>query len=307
MIQIYKVRGVLRLCAALAFIAVSLTSTADARELEIKSYKDVEAYFERVGFTRESWLSGSREVPNFTFTTIGENWRKVTVHKIDVARKKRLFFRALAPFGLKANKAVMADRMQLQNILKNKSPSTADVDWLWAMAIRYRVAKEKSGDLSAAQLDDLSNRVDIVPLSLILAQAAEESGWGTSRFTSEGNSLFGQWSWGKNIMRPKQQRAELGDYGLAAFDTVLDAVKSYVHNLNSGPAYVELRKIRATMRANGGDVRGLGLTNGLLKYSERGQDYVDGLQAIMRVNKLADADFTYLSDGEEIVFVLGEN
>lgn len=288
---------------AVALTLMAPTATLQAAELIINDYTDVEAYFEREGFTQENWKAGGREVPNFSFKAIGENWRKETVPKIDVPTKKRLFFRGLAPFGLKANNSVMADRKRLLELSNSKSLSAEDQQWLSDLAVRYRVMKEPVPSLSADQMTELTRRVDIVPLSLILAQSAEESGWGTSRFTAEGNSLFGQWSWGKDAMIPKHQRKELGNYGLASFDTVLEAVKSYVHNLNSGTAYKQLRQIRYDLRKNGEDVRGKALSEGLSKYSERGADYVKGIQAIIRVNKLADADYAYLADTEETVFV----
>lgn len=288
---------------ALTLILLAPIAPLQAAELIINDYKDVEAYFEREGFTQENWKAGGREVPNFSFKAIGNNWRTETVPKIDVRTKKRLFFRALAPFGLKANAAVMADRTRLLELAETQDLSSEDQQWLSDLAVRYRVVKEPVSPLSADQLTELTRRVDIVPLSLILAQSAEESGWGTSRFTAEGNSLFGQWSWGKDAMIPKQQRKELGNYGLASFDTVLDAVKSYVHNLNSGNAYKQLRQIRYDLRTNGEDVRGKALSEGLSKYSERGADYVKGIQAIMRINKLADADYAYLANEEETVFV----
>jgi Bax protein len=289
---------------AFALILLAPIIPAQAAELVINDYKDVEAYFEKEGFTQENWEAGGREVPNFTFKSVGETWRSETVPKIDVPTKKRLFFRALAPFGLKANNAVMIDRTRLLDLTNKKTELSADdQQWLIDLAVRYRVMKEPGSSVSTDQRTELTRRVDIVPLSLILAQSAEESGWGTSRFTAEGNSLFGQWSWGKDAMIPKQQRKELGNYGLASFDTVLAAVKSYVHNLNSGNAYKQLRQIRYDLRTAGEDVRGKALSEGLSKYSERGAEYVKGIQAIMRINKLADADYAYLADTEETVFI----
>ncbi|MEH6548128.1 MAG: hypothetical protein V7701_16950, partial [Sneathiella sp.] len=157
---------------------------AQAAELIINDYTDVEAYFEREGFTQESWKAGGREVPNFSFKAVGETWRSETVPKIDVPTKKRLFFRALAPFGLKANNAVMVDRTRLLDLSDASDLSAEDQSWLVDLALRYRVMKEPVPSLSGDQLIELTRRVDIVPLSLILAQSAEESGWGTSRFTA---------------------------------------------------------------------------------------------------------------------------
>ncbi len=280
--------------------SVFAVNAATAEILYMNSYKDLVAFFESKGFTAERWRDGSREVPNFIFDKVGENWRTRTVHEIDVKTKKLLFFRALASPALKANLLVTEQREKLLALLDAQNPSAEEIDWLWQLAIRYRVVKEKSENLKDDQITELLKRVDIVLLSLLLAQSAEESGWGTSRFTAEGNSLFGQWTWGPNSMKPKQQRTELGDYGLAAYDTVLDAIKAYIFNLNVGGAYVELRDIRAGMRDAGEDVRGLPMVEGLSKYSERGQDYIDGIKAIMRVNKLDTTDFAYLADEEEV-------
>lgn len=274
-----------------------------ADTLYIDDYQDLLAYFERVGFTPENWRNGNREVPNFTFIKVPESWRSRTVHEIDVKTKKLLFFRALAGPALKANGAVMAEREKMLSILNSDNQTSDDKAWLIDIALRYRVIKEKPDQLSAAQTTELKNRVDIIPLSLILAQSAEESGWGTSRFAAEGNSLFGQWTWGPNSMKPKQQRTELGDYGLAAYDTVLDAVKAYISNLNSHDAYAQVRAIRTKMRDAGEDVRGEPMADGLLRYSERGQKYIDGIKAIMRVNKLAETDFAHLAAGEEVLIV----
>jgi len=136
--------------------------------------------------------------------------------------------------------------------------------------------------------------VDIIPPSLALAQGAEESGWGTSRFALLGNSLFGQWDFSGNGIKPEQQRSELGNYGLAAFDTPLDAVLAYARNLNSHEAYRQMRELRAKLRTEGHNPTGYELAATLDKYSERGQAYVDGLRTIMRVNKLAATDEAWL-------------
>lgn len=162
---------------------------------------------------------------------------------------------------------------------------------------------EEGAGLSPAAYDELLARLDIVPVSLALAQAAEESGWGTSRFAAEGNALFGQWAWGENAIRPQNQREGLGDYGIAAFETPLESVRAYMHNLNTHPAYAELRARRAEMRRDDETLSGWELANTLTRYSERGQDYVDTLHTIMRVNRLADTDSAYLGDGPTIFLV----
>lgn len=135
-----------------------------------------------------------------------------------------------------------------------------------------------------------------MPPSLVLAQAAEESGWATSRFTVEGNAFFGQWDFSGNGMIPKQQRKELGNYGLARFDTPQASVEGYMLNINTNAAYIKLRELRRDLRADSQAITGLELANTLDKYSERGQAYIDGIQQMIRYNKLDQVDAAYLSD-----------
>jgi Bax protein len=138
--------------------------------------------------------------------------------------------------------------------------------------------------------------VDVIPASLSLAQAASESGWGTSRFAAEGNSLFGQWSWGTGLA-PKEQRTEaMGDHRVAAFGTTGEAAYAYALNLNTQGAYRDLRLKRAELRQRNLPISGDVLAGTLLRYSERGQAYVDDLRKIMSQNRLADADVAHLRD-----------
>ena len=133
-------------------------------------------------------------------------------------------------------------------------------------------------------------RVDVVPPSLSLAQAASESGWGTSRFAAEGNSLFGQWTWGKGLKPAEQRTSKLGDYRVAAFDSTGQAAFSYALNLNTAPAYRDLRLKRAELRRQNLRMSGTVLADTLAKYSERGQAYVNDLKALIRTNRLDAAD-----------------
>jgi uncharacterized FlgJ-related protein len=146
-------------------------------------------------------------------------------------------------------------------------------------------------------MGELRVRVDEVPVSLVLAQAANESGWGTSRFASEGYALFGQWSFGGSGMLPEAQRQTLGDYRVAAFESPLMSVIAYMRNLNTHAAYARLRELRANARTAGQPLIGYDLAGGLDRYSERGQEYVDDLHAMIETNLLRDADFTYLAPG----------
>jgi uncharacterized FlgJ-related protein len=145
--------------------------------------------------------------------------------------------------------------------------------------------------------------VDTVPPSLVLAQTTEESGWGTSRFAVEGNALFGMWTWDGAGITPLQQRSGLGNYKIAAYETPLQSVIAYMHNLNTHQSYAELRARRAKLRSAGKKVTGWELAGTLTNYSERRQAYVDSLRSLMKVNMLEPTDDAYLGDGPTILLI----
>ena len=176
--------------------------------------------------------------------------------------------------------------------------SAEDQTWLAELAVRYKLIGSPNDRLDSDQFPELLLRVDIVPASLSLAQAASESGWGTSRFAAEGNSLFGQWSWGKGLKPTEQQGKELGEHRVAAFGSTGAAAYAYAYarNLNTQDAYRDFRLKRAELRRRNLLVSGVALVGTLIRYSERGQAYVDDLTNIMRQNRLGDADDAHLRD-----------
>ena len=149
-------------------------------------------------------------------------------------------------------------------------------------------------------------RVDIIPTSLVLAQAGSESGYATSRFAMEGNALFGQWTYGGKGMKAKGHRKEKGNYRVAAFDWPFDSLRSYVNNLNTHRAYENFRAERAELREQKKPITGQEVLHHLTNYFERGKDYVKDLEAIIRVNNLSIADHAKLRD-EPITLVVYVN
>lgn len=280
--------------AALA-LALCLGAAAGAQErVEVGSPEELLAFFEKLNYTPEAWQQGIREVPRIYLMAVGGNWR-VNSQNIEVIHKKHIFFRSLGPLVLRANEVILKDRERLIALNGKQDLSDEDAAWLRELAQSYKVESE----LDDAGLAELVKRVDAVPPSLVLAQGAEESGWGTSRFAAEGNALFGQWTWGGKGIKPKQQREGLGDYRIAAFDTPLESVEAYLLNINSNDAYRDLRERRAAMRTRQEALSGWDLAETLTAYSERGPEYVESLHAIMRVNKLQPTDEAKLIDGEE--------
>ena len=146
------------------------------------------------------------------------------------------------------------------------------------------------GEITAKLLKTLKTMVDIVPPSLAIAQAAIESGWGTSRFTAEGNALYGQWAEeGEGAMVPAERDAGR-TYAIKSFDNLQASVLSYMHNLNTHRAYRAFRAARAVMRESGRRITGPSLAKHLGAYSERGERYIRDLSAIMTQNGLGALD-----------------
>ncbi|MEK9646737.1 MAG: glucosaminidase domain-containing protein [Alphaproteobacteria bacterium] len=209
------------------------------------------------------------------------------------AQRKIVFIQCILPLVLQANEHVTRERLRIldlqDRVLGGKKLTGAEKAWLAEVADRY--------GLERVDFASLLERVDIVPPSLAIAQAAEESGWGTSRFAREGNALFGQRIYKDN--RPgivPTERGEGESYKVRAFDHLLQGVAAYVHNLNSHFAYDGFREARAGMRGERGVIEGYRLVETLERYSERGETYLETIKLIMRVNKLQLLDRAWLRD-----------
>lgn len=280
------------------FTACSNTKDARMRTTEINSMKELNQFFKDHNYTSSNWKKKHKEVPRLCLSEISQTW-KTTSQAMPVKEKKDIFFRLITPLVLMSNEAILRDRKRLQ-----KEP--LDSEWIKTLAIKYKVLANKDTNITQETFDKLNKRVDIIPPSLALAQAAEESGWGTSRFTSEGNALFGQWDFSGEGMRPKEQRTELGDYGLARYDTPLDSVKGYMLSLNTADAYLDLRTVRQDLRNKDEKITGWELAKSLHRYSERGEAYIEGLHNMMSYNKLQTLDYAYLSQDPTIHLITVE-
>lgn len=269
--------------------------------IEFHSYTEIHELFAELNYTPEAWAEGAREVPRLYMTNIPSRWRSTTAAEVSVAAKKALFFRLMSPGVLKINELIEIDRERLLGMLVERDRmAPEDAAWLAALAQTYRVPA--AVPLTQAALDELLVRVDIIPPSLVLAQSAEESGWGTSRFADLGNALFGQWTFDEGIA-PLERREGKGNYSIARFETPLDSIRAYMLNLNSHRAYRELRARRREMRLRDERPTGWELARTLTSYSERGDAYVETLHTIMRVNGLAAVDEAYLAEMAPIMLV----
>jgi Bax protein len=275
------------------------------QRVEYADGRVVKAIWEKYHFTPEAVQGGERTVPRIYFASIPARWGQTVAPELPVVDKKRTFLYGLVPAVLAVNEEVTLERRRLRSLTaarKSGKAWTADQSrWLGALAERYQV-DGKPGD--AATLDELANRVDVIPASLVLAQAAMESGWATSRFAAEGSALFGQWTYGGDGIKPKEQRTETkGNYRVQSFDSPRDSIRAYLLNLNTHAAYKELRAERRRLRKAGKGMTGTALAAGLLHYSERGQAYVDELRSVIRVNRLHLADAATLRKMRPILLV----
>ena len=279
----------------------------DTFYVSFETEQDIVDFFVDVNYSPEAWAAGVREVPRLFVTEVGARWGERANTDLTVLAKKQIFFRLLAPLALRSNELIRAERERLLALPRAEEMGIEDREWLAGLAEDYGLSAPgtdggaggggDSPEAWHALMAELRVRVDEVPVSLVLAQAANESGWGTSRFTYQGNALFGQWTFGGSGMLPEAQRKSLGDYRVAAFESPLLSVIAYMRNLNTHPSYARLRDMRAEARAAGLPLIGYDLARGLDRYSERGQDYVDDLHNMIDVNRLREADFTYLAPG----------
>ncbi|SHK36093.1 Bax protein [Marinobacter antarcticus] len=201
----------------------------------------------------------------------------------DTTEKKVAFFSFMYPRIVLANSRILIERDYLDSLATKDTLSKKERAWLAAQSKRLRV-KEDPG--SPEQFALLRKRLDVIPPSLILAQAANESAWGTSRFALRGNNLFGQWCFSKGCGLVPLSRVEGASHEVAAFPSPYHSVRGYIQNLNRHASYQELRDTRLDDREAGDPLSGLALAHGLIGYSERGEDYINEIRSMIRYNNL---------------------
>ncbi|CAK2076714.1 Bax protein [Vibrio crassostreae] len=209
----------------------------------------------------------------------------------DVNEKKNTFFSFLRPSINIENKRITKERAFLTKLSESSLSNIDSEDASYAKRLGklYSLPVPSEG-LDQAWLIEMLNRVNVLPEALVLTQAANESAWGTSRFATKANNYFGHWCYTKGCGLVPLQRNEGSSHEVATFSSSQESVHRYFMNLNRNRAYADLRAIRAKLAAQGDDLltteTATELTNGLLKYSERGSDYVTDLQAMIRHNEL---------------------
>lgn len=205
------------------------------------------------------------------------------------ADRKTAFFSHFLPLIQEQNEQLLALRQEVLELREEKEQlSFFERQKALALAEQYDVADFSLEDSESWNL--LVRRVDIVPPSLALAQAAKESAWGTSRFAQEGSNFYGHWCFEEGCGIVPAARNEGAVHEVAGFDSARESVEKYMHNLNHHPAYTELRSIRANLREQQQPITGLKVAKGLDSYSERGEVYIEELSSLIRFNELSRYD-----------------
>jgi len=199
----------------------------------------------------------------------------------DTKKRKDFFIKIVLPLIVKENNNIRLDRKTLFNIINKSNNTLAEKQWL--------EKKYKQYGINSRDLSTLKIRMDEIPVSLAIAQAAKETGWGTSRFAQEGNALFGQWTWSGEGLKPKDADAS-EVHKVMKFNVLQASVRAYQRNLNTHSTYKNFRKARAEFRDANLPLDSIKLSEYLNKYAEIGSQYVEVLQKIIMQNKLKDFD-----------------
>ena len=227
--------------------------------------------FDSLGYDLKS-VGGGDRVPRLFLTNVPVDMEAIPG---GVQIRKTVFLKTVLPLILQVNEEIAQERRLLWRLRQKTGLGVAlraaERLWLQTMADRY--------DVDDADIDILLRKVDVIPPSLALAQAAEESGWGTSRHARDNNALFGE---GILIDGKVMQ--------IRPFGSLLEAVRGYARNLNSHSAYRDFRNARSAMRQRGQPLDGHVLAGFILRWSERGEDYIKTLRVIIAVNELRDLD-----------------
>jgi Bax protein len=248
-----------------------VVAPADATELD-RALDELE-------FDLAAIREGDMVVPRLYVSTLPDDLKAVP----ELAERKRLFLSLVLPLVLLGNEELRGQRARAEHLFqrleRGESLEPAEQAWLETLAEYYEVLPEDR--------DALMRRIDAVPVSLALAQAIVESGWGTSRFAREGNALFGERVWSENV--PTMVPGKSKDIRVRAFIDLMDSVRAYLRNLNTHEAYAELRGLRAKARANDRQPDAKRLASTLTRYAEL-ENYPEHLHGLMRTNGLAELD-----------------
>jgi len=199
--------------------------------------------------------------------------------------KKETFIKIVLPLIVAENERIIADRQKLLTLSDKKFTTDLEKQWIRQKLLEYKVKK--------GNLKELIVRMDIIPTSIALAQAAKESGWGTSRFALEGNAIFGQWTWSGQGIAPLDRESNK-NHKILKFPILRASVKAYQNNLNTHKSYSKFRQKRSALRDKNKKIKGLELTETLNNYAQTGVEYTKILNQIIKQNRLMDFELVRL-------------
>ena len=228
-------------------------------------------------------VRNEKRVKPIYFTQFPKDLDEISSVKI----KKETFIKIVLPLVAAENQKILDDRSKLKRIIGRKTRSDKEKSWLKQKFKEYKVLKGGASELE--------KRMDIIPISIALAQAAKESGWGTSRFALEGNAIFGQWTWTGRGIEPLDTSKTKG-HKVLRFPILRASVKAYKNNLNTHKGYKEFREKRFSLRKRQKSISGLKLIHTLDNYAETGKEYTEILEQIIDQNSLMDFDNVQLSN-----------
>lgn len=279
---------ILLICSMMTLLLASCTDSmapvykgTSVQIIDADKLSDLEHQFTRYRYDLDSLQAG---VPPLILKSFPQE-----LTALHSSKKKQVFFQTLLPMILLANNEIERERqilLKLDKLVQPDAPelSASDYHLLQTLAGRYGV--KTSPENTRGTLDKLLIRIDIIPADLALAQAANESAYGTSRFSLLANNLFGEWTFTPGTGIVPEGRPEGEIYEVRRFESLLDSVRSYQKNLNTHSAYSHFRQLRATARTEQRELSGQELANGLLYYSTRREEYIRDLQALIRHNRL---------------------
>ena len=302
-VRSYVVIGALAVGALGVTLMSSPLQRGQAPMIQVANAGELTELFKTRGYVADLGAAKPVAVPRILLAALPPDLDAMAVP----AERKALFLRALLPLVLTVNEEIAADRAQLlaleMQLAAGAAATPEQTDWLAALARSYGVAPSDAFPADIAELlpellPELLRRVDMVPPSLAVAQAALESGWGTSRLAREGNALFGERTWTRAGLEPLAPEAG-ASHRARSFARLLDAVAAYVGNLNTHPAYAEFRQARASARDAGEVPAGATLVRHLTRYSELGTEYTKAVRGLIRANGLETLDRAeLLAEGE---------
>lgn len=270
----------------------SLVDLEEIPSIRAETTNGLQAFFQAIDY---DWAALEDGVPPLILENIPEDIDRTA----STRKKKHAFFMGLLPMILLANQEIEQERRDILDILsrhRSRQIQNGDLERLDEILRRYGLLGHPLTDHRARSR--LMRRVDIIPPSLVLAQAANESAWGSSRFAQMGNNLFGEWTYKPGTGIVPTGRPEGATYEVRKFSSIYESIRSYMNNLNRNGAYRKLREIRQELREANQPVTGMALARGLAKYSQRGDEYINEIQAMIRQNQLMRVNDTALRPPE---------